>query len=137
MMLGHNVVTHITTMVGVGNGGPRDAGEGSHPKCTFAKLEAIICKRYHKVQTDEQINMALKVIKQTSDEKGEVYNEHILKLANYLHHKANNNLFTTFFQVGLVPYLWVTTIGMKRNNLFFHKKVAMTCEKGIGDANEY
>lgn len=79
--------------------------------------------------------MALRVIKQTFDELLEVYYEHILKLTNYLHHKANNN--TTFFRVGLVPYLWVATIGMRRNNLFLHKKVAMTCEEGMGDVNEY
>jgi hypothetical protein len=26
---------------------------------------------------------------------------------------------------------------MKRDTLFFHKKTTMTCEKNMGDANEY
>jgi len=41
--------------------------------------------------------MALKVVKQAADEKVEVYYECILKLANYVHHKINGNLFMTFF----------------------------------------
>jgi hypothetical protein len=41
--------------------------------------------------------MALRVIKQGSDEKVEVYYEWTLKLANYLQHKADDNLLTTFF----------------------------------------
>jgi hypothetical protein len=45
--------------------------------------------------------MALRMIKQGGDENVEIYFEHILKLTNYLHHKANNSLLTTFFEVGL------------------------------------
>jgi hypothetical protein len=41
--------------------------------------------------------MALKVIKQGNNEKVKVYFEQILKLANCLQHKANDNLLTTFF----------------------------------------
>lgn len=69
----------------------------SHLKCTFAKLEATFCKRYWKVQTYEHVYMALRIIKQTPDEKVEVYYERILKLANYLNHKTNNSLFITLF----------------------------------------
>jgi len=69
----------------------------SHPGCTFTKLEVVFYKCYQKVQKIEQVYMALKVIKQTLNEKVEVYYECILKLANCLNHKANNSLFTTFF----------------------------------------
>jgi hypothetical protein len=75
----------------------------SHLECTFAKLEVVFCKHYQKVQTYEQGYMALRVIKQAMDGKVEVYYEHILKPTNYLHHKVDNSLFTTFFRVGLVP----------------------------------
>jgi hypothetical protein len=51
--------------------------------------------------------MALKIIKQGNNEKVKVYYEWILKLANCLQHKADDNLLTTFFQIGLVPYLQI------------------------------
>ncbi len=81
--------------------------------------------------------VALRVIKQVINKKVEVYYERILKLANYLNHKVDNNLFMTLFQAGLVPNLWVTNIRMKRDTLFLHKKTTMTYEKSMGDANEY
>lgn len=67
----------------------------------------------------------------------EVYYEHILELANRLNHKANDNLLMKFFVAGLVPYLRVATTRMKRDTLFFHKKVMVTCKESMGDANEY
>jgi hypothetical protein len=84
-----------------------------HPSCTFLELEVAFCKCYHTIQNDEQVYMALRAIKQNNDEKVGVYYEQILKLANCLQHKMDNNLLTTFFRVGLVPYLQTVTIGMK------------------------
>jgi hypothetical protein len=69
----------------------------SHSKCTFVELEAAFYKQYPKVQIDEQVYMALRIIKQTSNKKMEVYYERILKLANYLKHKTNGSLLMTFF----------------------------------------
>jgi hypothetical protein len=51
--------------------------------------------------------MALWVIKQGATKKVEVYYEKIMKLANYLQHKAYDSLLTIFFKVVLVPYLKV------------------------------
>jgi hypothetical protein len=51
--------------------------------------------------------MTLKIIKQGNNEKVKIYYERILKLANYLQHKVDDNLLTTFFRVGLVPYLQI------------------------------
>jgi hypothetical protein len=73
--------------------------------------------------------MAFRVIKQKNDEKVEVYYEQILRLANCLQHKMDNNLLTTFFRVGLVPYLQIATIGMKRDTLFEDKKSMVTYEE--------
>jgi hypothetical protein len=61
------------------------------------------------------------------------YSERILKLTNCLRHQINDNLLTTFFRVGL---FWIATMGMK-DTLFEHKEAATTCEKNMGDANEY
>ncbi len=47
----------------------------SHPSCIFLELEVAFCKCYWTVQNDEQVYMALKVIKQGNDEKVEVYYE--------------------------------------------------------------
>ncbi len=74
-----------------------------HLGCTFLELEVTFCKWYHIVQNDEQVYMALKVIKQGNDEKVEVYYEQILKIANYLQHKVHDSLLITFFWAGLVP----------------------------------
>jgi hypothetical protein len=81
--------------------------------------------------------MALCVIKQGATKKVEVYYKRILKLANCLQHKANDNLLTIFFKVGLVPYLRVVTIGMKHNNLFKHEEIAVTCEENMGNPTLY
>ncbi len=54
----------------------------ANPICRFEELEVTFQKHYQKVQTDEQVYMALQMIKQGKDKK--VYYEHILKLANYL-----------------------------------------------------
>ncbi len=68
----------------------------SHPSCIFLELEVAFYERYYIVQNDEQVYMALRVIKQGNDEKVEVYYERILKLANCLQHKVDDNLLTTF-----------------------------------------
>ncbi len=62
----------------------------------FLELEVAFYERYYIVQNDEQVYMALRVIKQGNDEKVEVYYERILKLANCLQHKVDDNLLTTF-----------------------------------------
>jgi hypothetical protein len=55
---------------------------GAHLVCRFEELEVTFCKRYWKVQMDEQVYMALWMIKQGGAEKVELYYECILKLAN-------------------------------------------------------
>jgi hypothetical protein len=50
---------------------------------------------------------------------------------NKLHVRATNVFFTTIFRVGLLPYLKLVTIGMKRNTLFEHKEVTVLCEENI------
>jgi hypothetical protein len=58
----------------------------AHPVSKFEKLEVVCCKCYWKIQTYEQVDMALQMIKQGGDEKVEVYYEHIHKLTNCLQH---------------------------------------------------
>lgn len=62
-----------------------------------------------------------------------MYYNYIPKLVNCLQHKASDNLLTTFFRVKLLPYLWVVTIGMKRDTLFRHNEATITCEENLGD----
>jgi hypothetical protein len=54
----------------------------AHLACKFEELKVAFCKHYWKVQIDEQVHMALWVIKQGGDEKVKVYYECILILAN-------------------------------------------------------
>jgi hypothetical protein len=68
-----------------------------HPGCIFLKLEAAFYKHYCIVHNDEQVYMALRIIKQGNNKKVEVYYERILKLANCLQHKVNDSSLTTFF----------------------------------------
>ncbi len=56
----------------------------AHAVCKFEELGVTFYKRYSKVQTDEQVYMALQMIKQGKDEKVEIYYECTLKLANCL-----------------------------------------------------
>lgn len=44
----------------------------SHARCTFEKLETTFYKHYHKVQNDEQVYMALCMIKQVTNKKMEM-----------------------------------------------------------------
>lgn len=81
--------------------------------------------------------MALRVIKQGVTKKVEIYSKRILKLVDFLEHKADANLFTIFFNVGLVLYLRVVTTHMKCNSLFKHKEATITCEESMGDPIEY
>ncbi len=67
----------------------------------------------------------------------EVYYEHMLKLTNYLQHQINDSMLTIFFQTRLQPYLQIATMGTRKNTLFKHKQVVVTCEENMGDANEY
>jgi hypothetical protein len=52
-----------------------------------------------------------------------------LKLANCQQVIATNVFFTTIFWVGLLPYLILTTAGVRRNTLIEHKEVVVTCEE--------
>jgi len=68
------------------------------------KARSCILQALPKVQMDEQMCMALQVIKQGGDEKMKVYYEHIFKLANCFQCQEDS-LLTTFFQTCLQPYL--------------------------------
>jgi hypothetical protein len=59
----------------------------------------------------------------------EVSYEHMLKQKNYLHVKITYVFLAIIFKVGLLPYLKLTTISMKRNTLIEHKEVTIVCEK--------
>jgi len=107
------------------------------PEMFFCRVKSSFCKQYQTMQTNNQVYMALYVIKQGVTEKVEVYYKRILKLANCLQHKANDNLLTIFFRVSLIPYLRVATLGIKHNNMFEHKEVAVTCEESMGNPTEY
>jgi hypothetical protein len=109
----------------------------SHPNCILLELETTSCKLYCTIQNSEHVYMAFRIIKQGSNIKVEVYYEWILKLANCFQHKVNDNLLTTFFWARLVPYLWITIIGMKWDTLFEHKKIMVTCEETMVDVKEY
>jgi hypothetical protein len=52
-----------------------------------------------------------------------------LKLTNCLHVRTTNVFFTIVFRVGLLPYLKLATIGMKRNTLIEHKEAVVVCEE--------
>jgi hypothetical protein len=88
------------------------------------------------MHTNEQVYMVFCVIKQGTAEKVEVYYERILKLANCLQHRVDDSLLTIFFS-RLALYLKVAIVHMKRNSLFEHKEVVVTCEESMGDPTKY
>jgi hypothetical protein len=47
----------------------------NHPNCNFNKFAQMLCRRYRKVQTNEQVYMTLKIIKQILNERVEEYYE--------------------------------------------------------------
>jgi len=54
------------------------------PEMFFCRVKSSFCKQYQTMQTNNQVYMALYVIKQSVTEKVEVYYTRILKLANCL-----------------------------------------------------
>jgi hypothetical protein len=57
---------------------------GNYLDCIFVELKLVFCKRYRKVQNDEQVYLYLKNMKHEKNERVEVYYEKLLKLANSL-----------------------------------------------------
>jgi len=57
------------------------------------------------------------------------YYECLLKLTNYLHAKTTNVFLNIVFRVGLLPYLKLTIVGMKRDTLIEHKEAIVVCEE--------
>jgi hypothetical protein len=100
-----------------------------HPKCTFEELEHAFCKQFKIVKNNEEVYMQLQNIQQQTIESVKVYYEHLLKLANYLQVKVTNVFFTIVFKACLLPYVKLTTTGMKRNILIEHKEVVVVCEE--------
>jgi hypothetical protein len=41
-----------------------------------------------------------------------------------------------FFKTKLLAYLWVAIIGMKKDTLYQHKDVIITCGESMGDGND-
>jgi len=71
---------------------------GHYPDYTFVGLQMAFCKRYKKVQNDEQVYLQLKNMKQEKNEKVEVYYERLLKLANSLKYKTIDNSLIIIFR---------------------------------------
>ncbi len=53
----------------------------------------------------------------------------MLKLTNCLQVKTINVFLTTIFKAGLLPYLKLTIVGMKKDTLIEHKEVVVVCEE--------
>jgi len=105
---------------------------GDYPNYNFAKLQLVFNKKYKKFQSDEQVYLQLKNMKQKKNEKMEVYYERLLKLANSLQQKTTYSFLTTILKYGLQPYLHVTTC-MKRETLQQHKEATLVCEERISN----
>jgi len=107
----------------------------NHPNYTFNKFAQTFCRRYHKVQMDEQVYMTLQIIKQNLNERVEEYYGWIFNLASSFQHSTDNRLLNAFLKVGLLPYLWVVTTSMERGTLIQHLEVVVIYEENFIDAN--
>jgi len=95
-----------------------------HPNCTFNEFTQVLCKNYHKVQTDEQIYMTLRTVKQNMNERVEEYYEWIFNLANSLQHSTNNHMLNVFFRVGLLAtFRWLLSTWRRElwSNIWRHQ----------------
>jgi len=101
----------------------------NHPHCTFEELKQTFCKRFKVVKNNEKVYMQLQNIQQQTVELVEVYYECLLKLTNCLQVKIIDVSFTTILRVGLLPYLILTTRGMKRDTSIKHKETIVVCQE--------
>jgi len=102
----------------------------NHPNYIFEELEQAFCKKFKIVKNNEEVYMQLGNIKQQTTKHVQVYYECPLKLSNCVQVRTTNVFLTIVFKVGLLPYLRLTTIGMKRNVLIKHKEATIGCEEG-------
>jgi hypothetical protein len=72
-------------------------------------------------------HMQLLNIQQKTTKHVEVYYEHLLKLTNFLKVRTTNVFLTTIFKEGLLPYLILVIVGMKRDTLTEHKEATIVC----------
>ena len=72
------------------------------PYTNFEELKQAFCKRYRKVQADEQAYMALRNIKQGPKEKVEEYYERVERLSNSLRRPADDGFLNSIFRAGLL-----------------------------------
>ncbi len=101
----------------------------NHLDYTFNKFAQTFCRRYRKVQMNEQVYMTLRIIKQNLNERVEEYYEWIFTLASFFQHPADDCLLNTFFRARLLPYLWVGTACMERGTLIQHLEAIVIYEE--------
>ncbi len=75
-------------------------------------------------------------IQQQTNERVKVYYECLLKLT-CLQIRATYVFITTTFKVGLLPYLRLANVGMRRNTLIKHKEVVVVCEESGPNSLNY
>ncbi len=108
-----------------------------HPNCTFEELEQEFCKGFRTVKNDEEVYVQLWNTQQQIVEHVEVYYERLLKLANCLQVKTIDVFLTIVFRVGLLPYLGLAIVGMKRNTLIEQKEIVVVCEENGPISSSY
>jgi len=69
--------------------------------CIFLELTHAFCKCHQKIQSDKQIYMELKNMKQEKTKRVEVYYERIHKLVHGLQVPTTNNFLVTMFKASL------------------------------------
>ncbi len=70
-------------------------------------------------------------MKQKGTKRVEVYYEWIQKLIHGLQILTKDNFLTIVFRAGLLSYLIIAIVGMKRSTLQRHKEAIMLCEEGM------
>jgi hypothetical protein len=78
-----------------------------HSNCTLKQFKAAFKKRYREQQTNEQVYVALKPLKQGDNKRVEDYYEQFMKLIRCLQTTMGEGLIFSNFRTGFLDYLVV------------------------------
>jgi hypothetical protein len=106
-----------------------------HPNCTWKQFKATFKKRYREEQTDEQVYVALKTLKQGDNEGVEDYYERFMKLIRCLQTIVGEGFMLSNFRIGLLDYLRIITSVLNIASVTELKEAAQKCEDNFIDAH--
>ena len=103
----------------------------TYPYQDFQELLTAFKLHYQEVDNDDQAYLKFRSLKQEAKESVDDYYERMMKLANQFATVPSDNFLMSNFRAGLLKYLQVATVGLRRATLTQAGKSAKTAESSL------